>query len=411
MIRSSRALVVGAAALVLGACASGPTAPVGEELRAEVEFVGASVSGADVDPAAMSRLGSGILAQLPGENSVVSPLSLVLALAILREGATGVTARELDEVLGLDPAAPGESVAALRARLAPLDGDVSTVDRGSPPEEALLHVADALFAARDADVSEEFLERAARFHDAGVTLTDFAGGTAKEVLDAWVRRETGGLVEEAPGEPDPETRLVIMNAVVLAARWRLPFDPESTQDAPFTRADGSQVTVPTMTALGSWRYAEGPGWQAVELPYTSDLAMILALPGPLTAEQWDEVRAAFAAGPSESMVQLHLPRWEHESRTDLREVLPTLGIRGIFAPHGELDGVFPDAFVASALQAATITVAERGTVAAAVTQVDAMATGMPMVDVELRLDRPFDYQVVTEGDLVPVFVGHVADPS
>src|SRR5690606_17197995 len=126
------------------------------------------------------------------------------------------------------PAEPGAAVAELRARLAPHDGDVSKVDRENPPAEPLLHVADALFAAPDAGLTPEFLESVARFHDAGVFEADFAGGKAKPLLDAWVDRETGGLIEEAPSDPAPETRLSVLNAVVLAAQWRSPFSPEVT---------------------------------------------------------------------------------------------------------------------------------------------------------------------------------------
>lgn len=402
-----------AGAIVVAGC-TGP-APEPVELRADVEFIGAASQGAELDVAALSRLGADLVAQRPDENSVLSPLSIVLAFAMLREGASGETAAQIDAVLGLDPELPGEAVAALRARLASLDGDVSVIDRDEPPEEPLLHVADALFAAPDAGLEPTFLERVARFHDAGVTEADFRGRKAKALLDAWVSRETGGLIEEAPSDPDPETRLTLLNAVVLAARWQSPFAPSVTSEERFTRADGSSVMVDTMVNLAPRRFAQGEGWQAVEVPYTSGLAMIIALPdegaGPLTAAQWDDVRAAIAAQDEPTQVVLWLPRWETDTVIDLAEALPALGLERVFSWTGELDGVFRDAFVSGAAHAATITVAEKGTVAAAVTQIDAEAGSAPVIEVELHVDRPFDFQIVTNGDTVPVFVGRVADPS
>src|SRR5690606_9379390 len=207
----------------------------------------------------------------------------------------------------------------------------------------------------------------------------------------------------------------LLNAVVLAARWQSPFAPSVTSEERFTRADGSSVMVDTMVNLAPRRFAQGEGWQAVEVPYTSELAMIIALPdegaGPLTAAQWDDVRAAIAAQDEPTQVVLWLPRWETDTVIDLAEALPALGLERVFSWTGELDGVFRDAFVSGAAHAATITVAEKGTVAAAVTQIDAEAGSAPVIEVELHVDRPFDFQIVTNGDTVPVFVGRVADPS
>ncbi|NLF05699.1 MAG: serpin family protein, partial [Actinomycetales bacterium] len=96
----------------------------------------------------------------------------------------------------------------------------------------------------------------------------------------------------------------------------------------------------------------------------------------------------------------------------LKAALGPLGLTAPFVPTGELDGVFREAYVSAAVQSATITVAEKGTVAAAVTQLDLRAgSAPPEPDAVLRLDRPFDFQIVEVDTMLPLFVGHVADPS
>ncbi len=411
-------------ALVLAGCATA-TAPVdleGAQVRADVAFVGTPFADGDAlavaRAAAMSRLGTQLVASKPGENMVVSPVSVLLAFAMLREGAAGQTADELDAMFAFDPAEPGESIATLRANLARFDGDVSQVDREEPPAEPLLHVADALFAAPDAGVTSQFLERIARFHDAGAFEGDFEAKKAKPLLDAWVNRETGGLIEEAPSDPDPDTKLTLLNAIVFAAQWQTQFSPAVTSEAEFTLADGATTTVDMMAGELVLRYEEGDGWRAVELPYSSGFAMLVALPdegaGPLSVEQWDEVREALgpALDDDSRQVRLWLPRWEFDASLDLEEALVPLGLERPFQFTGELDGVFPDAYVSAAAHAATITVAEKGTVAAAVTQIDVAAGSAPAEpDVELRVDRPFDFQVVATSDQLPLFTGHVADPA
>jgi len=427
--------VLAVVGLALAGCATAP-GPVdldGVEVRAEVAFVGAP--SADVDElaiaraGAMSRLGTELVATKPGENMVVSPVSVLLAFAMLREGASGQTADELDAMFAFDPAEPGEAIATLRANLAGFDGDVSLVDSEEPPAEPLLHVADALFAAPDVALGPEFLDRIARFHDAGVFEADFAAKKAKPLLDAWVARETGGLIDEAPNDPDPDTKLALFNAVVFAAQWQRWFDVDETTERPFTLADGSDVTVDMMTGVFEVRYAARDGWRAVELPYAAGFAMLLALPdegsGPLSVEQWAAVREEFAPASDGdlpldedhspeldlSVVALWLPRWEFGASLDLMETLGPLGLAAPFDDRGELYEVFPGGYVTDAAHTATITVAESGTVAAAITQIAMTESAAPVPNVELRLDRPFDFQIVASTDQLPLFTGHVANPA
>ncbi|HSU71553.1 MAG TPA: serpin family protein, partial [Micrococcaceae bacterium] len=72
----------------------------------------------------------------------------------------------------------------------------------------------------------------------------------------------------------------------------------------------------------------------------------------------------------------------------------------------------PTMVISAAAQAAVISVAEKGTVAAGVSQFNGVAvSGRARVDVlHLALDRPFSYQVVQQSSGLPLFMGQVADP-
>src|SRR5665647_1191000 len=396
---------------------SGGAPPEGERLDPQVDFLGVVDEGwADAGMAEASvRLATALVAAGEGENVVVSPLSLQLALAVLREGATGRAAERLDEVLGLPDGDGSQAVADLRALLAQFEGDVSQIDRDNPPETPVVHIADGVFIQPGYPVEAEFLERAAAYHRAQVYEADFAAGQAKPLLDAWVERETGGLLTEAPAEPARDTLLTLLNAVTFAASWRSPFAPEGTRDDSFTLADGTIVEVPMMADAVDAGYAEGAGWRAVQLPYTEGFAMQVVLPDvaieALGTDRWQEVRGALVAAPEVS-VDLRMPRWEMDAGLDLTALLSDLGLDVLRAPDGDLDGIFSDAYVSRVAQAATITVAERGTVAAAVTQVEVEATSAPLDPaIELVLDHPFEYQVVELQTGLVLFAGRVADPS
>ena len=106
-----------------------------------------------------------------------------------------------------------------------------------------------------------------------------------------------------------------------------------------------------------------------------------------------------------------MPRWETDATLDLTPALAALGLGSLTDPQGGLDGVFAWAFVSAVGHGATITVAEKGTVAAAVTQIGMQASAQAPPDLELRLDRQFEYQVVEFGTGLVLFAGRVVDPS
>jgi len=401
------------AVLGLGACAGPPTE--GARLDRPVEFVGVSDKPWTDDgmAAASVRLATKLVAASAGANAVVSPLSLQLGLAVLREGTSGRAAEQLDAALGLPDGGGSQVVADLRARLARFEGDVATVDRDNPPDRPVVHIADGVFIQPGFAVEPRFLERAAAYHRAQVYEADFAGGRAQPLLDTWVERETGGLLTQAPAAAGREVLVTLLDAVTFGASWQLPFAPDETHEGPFARADGTTAQAQMMHQSLSAGYAAGDGWRAVELPYTDGFAMRIVLPdrGALSEEQWLAVRKALDAAPK-PLVDLTMPRWETDASLDLTPLLPQLGLAALQQPSGDLDGVFPGAAVSGVAQAATITVAERGTVAAAVTQVGmTMGTAPHQPDVVLNLDRPFEYQVVEQETGLVLFAGRVADPS
>jgi serpin B len=67
--------------------------------------------------------------------------------------------------------------------------------------------------------------------------------------------------------------------------------------------------------------------------------------------------------------------------------------------------------ITEAGQSASITVAEKGTVAAAVTQINARAVSGTAVEKVIRFDRPFQYEIVHVETGLPLFMGRVSNPS
>jgi serpin B len=332
-----------------------------------------------------------------GGNTVFSPTGVAAAFAMASAGARGRTVEDIARAFGF-PAQP-ELHAAMGAVIAALD------------DQADLSLANSLWAQAGLDVEPGFLDTLATDYGARVLMTDFVRdpGRSRSAINGWVASATRDRIPELldAGAIGQRTRLVLVNAVYLKAAWRTAFGEEQTGDAPFHRADGTTVDVPTMHASGlDARYALGDGYTAVELPYVGgSLAMMIVVPDDLGAS-FPQVDSRLTAGP----VNLALPKWESRAALDLASVLTSLGLP---LPGGDLSGIAPDVEIDSAVHAADITVDEQGTEAAAATAVvvrlTSAVTGPPPVDI--TVDRPFLFAVRHVPTGAPLFVGRVMDPS
>jgi serpin B len=347
-------------------------------------------------------LGSALKSQANHGNLVYSPLSLALALALVREGARGKTAAQLDKVLHLS-ANRGAMFDSLIRSLRADDSDGNTVG-----------VADRAFAAPGFALRPSYLTALKKWYDAGVYRTPFPSPGLQKI-NSYVDRQTHGRIPHLLQGLSSDTLMVLVNAVYLRARWAVPFESGLTTDSPFTTATGDRVTVKMMGGTETLDYASGPGWQAVRLPYRGGrLSMWILLPAAsttplhlLSSRVLDQAAQGFA--PTE--VGLTLPRWEAESRLDLKDPLDQLGLTSLMsAPNLAGMTSTPGLQVSQALQQADIAVGEKGTVAAAATGL-AIAGSATLVPHTVDVDHPFAYAIMDDHTGMPLFEGIESDPS
>ncbi|MEA4943341.1 MAG: serpin family protein [Propionicimonas sp.] len=353
------------------------------------------------------------------QNVVVSPSSLAVALAMLTDGARGQTLAELEAALGADGENRREAFAALRGLLLTMDGDPSVVT-GDLPDTPVLHLADQVVVDEEYPVDDDYLTALADGFGAGVQYADLGSQSGKQVLDAWVEHHTGGLVERSAIEPNDQLRIVLQDAIVLAARWDTAFDPAATTDRSFTLADGTELPVETMANGTGWfGYAEIAGWRAVRLPYLGELLaadVVLPPAGVDPTTITPDILAGLASAlhtATPEPVDLTLPTLDLHSKLDLHDVIAGIGAPTVLeSGKADLSGIGPQGlFVDQAVQQTVLKVDEEGTVAAAVTEIGVRAgAAMPEESKELHADRPFLFAVVHTGTSWPLFLAAVRDP-
>jgi serpin B len=257
-----------------------------------------------------------------------------------------------------------------------------------------------------------------------VIQCNFAATPERERLriNAWVAEQTRQRIQDllAPDQITDSTRIVLTNAIWLKASWRVAFEQSSTRHRPFTRLDGSVVTVPTMAQTEHLRYHRGEHHAYVELPYAnSHLAMGLLVPD---AGQYAAVEQALTAASLQATIaastieniSLSLPRFRSTSKLLLKEALIAMGMPTAFAAgRADFSGIDDTKllFIGQVVHQTFINVDERGTEAAAATAVVVMDTGRPAEPTELAIDRPFLYVIRDLRNGSILFIGRVMDPS
>ncbi|MBN1608203.1 MAG: serpin family protein [Polyangiaceae bacterium] len=347
----------------------------------------------------------------PGENLLLAPYSISTALAMAYAGARSETASQMAGALhfGLPQAR--------------LHGAMNQLDLELDSRSVRLDTVNQSFAQQGYAFLDGFLDVLATDYGAGMMLVDFETHTedARSTINGWFSDQTQRKISELvpPGILNSNTRLVLANAIYFKADWLNAFDPAKTEQGTFAKADGSSVDVPMMHEEVDLGYAEGEGWQAVEIPYSGKELTMLAILPAVGSEGFDleldaDGLSAIVDAIEEQKVALSMPRLKFACPTDLKEPLKALGMTDAFDPiKADLSGMNGehDLYVEAALHQATIEVNEQGTEASGATAVVVGTRGVASSPKAVSLDRPFVVLIRDVATGTVLFLGRVADPS
>ncbi|PFG17828.1 serpin B [Propionicimonas paludicola] len=337
-------------------------------------------------------------------NLILSPWSIAMALSMVREGAVGKTADELDALLGGTAPALGDALHSQTAAFA-------------TAKDVQVNTANALWGQQDLAWQPAFLDRLTKGYGAPLNQVDF-GAHPDDIrvdINKWVVDQTKDKIKDllSQGSLTADTRLVLVNAIYFKAAWAVLLD--KLGDREFHTGDKT-VKVPFLGKLGQRPWFEDDTWRgSVQSCKNPDFALVVVLPKQAhstVAVPSGLFGKVLAAAPAQ--VKLRMPAWKTDYRTQLRPLLETLGVELAFNPDlADLSGMTTQEklFVSFVVHQATIDVTSGGIEAAAATAVGMELTSGVTDAKELELDRPFSYALMHVPSRTPLFVGQLADPS
>ena len=347
-----------------------------------------------------------------GGNCLVSPLSIVLALAMTANGAANETLQQMLDVIG-----SGIMLEDLNAYLYEYVKNLPSSDK------AKLAIANSIWLAEreDFSVREDFLKKDVSWYSAQVYKLPFDGKAIKEI-NSWVSKNTDKMIQKIVDSLSDQDRMMLINAVCFDAKWATPYIKNDRTEERFNLSDGSTQPV-TIMYSSEYEYYEGEDYTGFAKHYANGYKFVGILPDEETGldrfiETLDgEKLSAVLRGAINTEVIAGLPKFSYEYGAELKERLKAMGMVNAFADDIS-DPNFADfslmsddtpLVISGVIHRTFIEVTEAGTRAAAVTAVT-MAAGAAAPGEEPKrviLDRPFLYMIVdTENDL-PIFIGTV----
>ena len=347
-----------------------------------------------------------------GENSLVSPLSVMLALAMTANGADGETLNRMEKLLG--------GTVPLNA----LNEYLYSYMQNLPSEhKSKLNIANSIWFRGDGEslrVKADFLQRNADYYGAAAFSSAFDLQTVNDI-NAWVKTNTDGMIEKILSEISDLDMLFLINAVMFDAEWQNVYYKHNVRESVFTNIAGAEETVDFMYS-GESIYLEDEMATGFIKPYLNggySFAALLPNEGvsfesyieSLTGENFLQT----IAGAREAIVEASMPKFRYEYEILMNDALIAMGIPDAFDPVAADFGKMAtttagngNIYISRVLHKTFIAVDELGTKAGAVTMVAMTAAGAMMVPDDIKvvnLDRPFIYAIIDNSTNLPVFIG------
>lgn len=356
-------------------------------------------------------------------NFIISPLSLVTSLAILVNGARGTSKDELTYALHLSRKMTAQKLDSFYLHFLS-DIKVKLVSQQMRIENL------ALISAK-CEVSKEFEENVKNSYYVHLEKVNFLtqGESCVKKVNDWVTESTQGLIQELMSlQPPLNTNFMLFNSIFFESTWLFKFDLD-TYVRNFFVNDTNKEKVVFMKARKQFCYAEivfssaSDGVRMAEVPYNGTFNMVILFPPVFT-----RINAVIASYPlsaflekfhkekTHRLIDLHIPKFKIEAKTQLNDVLGKLGIKGVFSPKNA--GLSPiseaqELRLPSLIQATSLEVNEEGTNSpkSPFERYYVPDDYAKLAQTTLILDRPFVFVIYDRLFNLPVFVGKVSDPQ
>lgn len=344
------------------------------------------------------------------KSSLISPLSVMLALAMTANGADTKTKKEMETLLGGD------------TKLEKLNEYLYTYVKNLPSDKKYkLEIANSIWFRNDENrltVEKDFLQKNADYYGANAYKSPFDAQTLKDINN-WVEDKTDGMIDKIIDEINPDAVMYLINAIVFDAEWQNVYKKNDIYTGTFTAYDGTKRSVEMMISEESKYIDDGKATGFIKDYKDGKYSFVALLPNEdisindYIASLSGEGLIKAIKNSEDAYVEAQLPKFSYDYTVSMNDALKTLGMPTAFntgtADFSKLGkSARGNIYIGEVLHKTFISVDELGTKAGAVTKVE-MRDESARLGYTVKLDRPFVYMIIDNETKLPIFIGTVMD--
>ena len=339
------------------------------------------------------------------KNVFFSPLSIQLALATTANGAANSTLKEMLDVIRYPDVEKMNELSRMTQSFLLNQSDAYSINN-------------SIWIKEDyrIKVKQSFLNDVVKHYGAMVAVLDFGQSSAAPTINAWVKENTKGRIEEVVKGPiDPLTVMFLINTLTFGAKWDVPFDKKLTKNDSFLNlADKIQYVV------GSQRlpyYEDEQAQMTAFLTKDQKQEVIVILPRLNVDLSTEDIDEYLSKTLTESLVAIQLPKVMIQTEVELKDTLGQMGMPSAFLDYvADFSNMATDAkadglHIFSVLHKTFWMLDEEGTEAAAVTKVEMQIKSSPVGDYYFIVNRPFTVVIKDKASGLILFMGHIINPQ
>ena len=345
-----------------------------------------------------------------GKNTLISPLSVLCALAMTANGAEEETLAQMEEVLGM-------TTDELNMYL------YSYMKNLPQGDKYKLSLANSIWFTEDErfTVNQDFQQTNADYYGADIYRAPFDKQTLKDINN-WVKQNTDGMIPEILDQIPPEAIMYLVNALAFEAEWSEIYEKHQVKDGEFTKEDGTKQDVKFMYGSEGTYFEDEKATGFMKRYKGGKYAFVAMLPNEgvsvseYIASLDGESLNALLANPQYATVRTSIPKFETEYKVEMSDILQSMGMTEAFDMYNaDFEGLGTSTdgniYISRVLHKTFISVGEKGTKAGAATIVEMndCAAVEPTEPKEVYLDRPFVYMLVDCENNIPFFIGTMMD--
>ena len=341
------------------------------------------------------------------ENTLISPLSVQIALAMTANGANGRTKSEMEGVL-----ADNIPLDDLNEYLASYVGNLPS------SEKSKLSIAKSIwFRDRSFSVKNEFLYTNANYYRAQIYKAKFDQTTVNSIND-WIDKSTDSMIQKVLEQISNDTVMYLINAIAFDAKWEDPINEHSIYKDTFVNINSEGKEVDMMYKDGEYLYIETENATGFKKNYKGgDYSFVALLPREgvsindyIASLDGEEIIDTLSGIQPSGDGVICMPKFSYEYGIEMKEMLCELGMPSAFSESADFSNMTDnDVFISSVIHKTFISVDNEGTRAAAVTVVEMKEACEYKPAWSVILDRPFVYMIVDNETNLPIFIGCLTD--